>query len=102
MKAVSRSIVISVVIAFLSLAAQAADTYPASGRINRVEIARGEVNITHGPITGPGWPGMTMTFPVADKAVTKSLKAGEKVRFWLEKRDDHYVVTRIEPVKTAK
>ena len=80
----------------------AAETYAASGRINQVDAAHDEVNITHGPIAGLGWPGMTMTFPVADKTATKPLRAGQAVKFWLEKRDGRYVITRIEPTGGSK
>lgn len=86
----------------LATAAHAAELYPASGRINRVDTQRGEVNVTHGPIAELGWPGMTMAFPVADKAATRSLKVGETVRFWLEKRDSGYVIVKIEPANAAK
>jgi len=73
----------------------AAETYAASGRINQVDAAHDEVNITHGPIAGLGWPGMTMNFPVQDKAVLRRLKPGERVDFRLTKEDGHYVITTI-------
>ena len=99
---ISRSIIASGLIAAFIHSAYAADTYPASGRINQVDAAHSEVNITHGPITGLGWPGMTMTFPVADKAVSQSLQTGQTVKFWLEKRDGRYVITRIETMGGSK
>jgi len=102
MKNPIRSLIVFGLVATLAVTAHAAEIYTASGRINRVDRERGEVNVTHGPIAELGWPGMTMTFPVADKTATRSLKAGEAVRFWLEKRDAHYVIIKIEPVNTAK
>ena len=102
MKVVSRSIAVATFVAVLTLPAHAAETYPAWGKINQVDAVRNKVNITHGPIVGLGWPGMTMTFQVADKAATKALKPGEAIRFWLEMRGDHYVITRVEPANAVK
>lgn len=102
MKNPIRSLIVFGLVAALTAAAHAAEMYAASGRVNRVDRERGEVNVTHGPIAGLGWPGMTMTFPVADKMATRPLRPGEAVRFWLEKRDAGYVIVRIEPANTAK
>jgi len=102
MTTINRSIVVSAVIATLSPVAHATDTYPASGRVNTVDTTHSEVNITHGPIAGLGWPGMTMTFQVMDRAATKQLKAGEPIKFWLEKRDGHYVIVKITPATEVK
>ena len=102
MRKVSRSIIASGLVAAFAFSAQAADTYPASGRINSVDTTQGEVNVTHGPIAGLGWPGMTMTFPVVDKATTQKLRAGQTVKFWLERRDGRYVITRIAPASGSK
>ncbi|MHB8455756.1 MAG: copper-binding protein [Acidiferrobacterales bacterium] len=77
----------------------AAESYAASGTVKRVEIQAGQVNITHGPIAGLGWPGMTMNFPVKDKAVLRKLTPGERVDFWLSQEDGRYVITRIVPSK---
>ncbi|MHB8744105.1 MAG: copper-binding protein [Sulfuricaulis sp.] len=77
----------------------AAESYAASGTINRVEAQAGQINITHGPIADLGWPGMTMSFPVKDKALLRRLMPGEHVDFWLNKEDGRYVITKIAPAK---
>ncbi len=74
--------------------------YMAHGRINRVNNSTGEVNITHGPIKTLNWPGMTMSFPVLDKAALSRLRAGEAVDFDLAQgADGQYAITRIVPEK---
>ncbi|WP_437556712.1 copper-binding protein [Acidithiobacillus sulfuriphilus] len=72
--------------------------FMAHGKINSINPDAGTVNITHGPIKALAWPGMTMSFPVQDKAMLNGLKAGEIVNFDLAKDSaGRYVVTRIAP-----
>lgn len=74
--------------------------YMAHGRINRVNETTGDVNITHGPIKILHWPGMTMSFPVLNKAALSDLRPGEAVDFDLAKgADGQYAITRIVPEK---
>ncbi|MDA8258133.1 MAG: copper-binding protein [Betaproteobacteria bacterium] len=75
-------------------------SFMAHGKINRIDAEAGTVNITHGPIKALNWPGMTMGFRVADKALLKGLKAGDEVDFDLAKASaGNYVVIRISPSK---
>lgn len=77
-----------------------AEAYMAHGRINRVDKAEGTVNVTHGPIKALNWPGMTMSFPVLDKAALFGLTPGETVDFDLARgADGQYAITRIVPAK---
>ena len=75
----------------------AADAYAASGKVNSVDLDGAQVNITHGPIKGLGWPGMTMTFPVKERAQLGKIKPGEEVDFKLAKEGERYVITDIRP-----
>ncbi len=78
----------------------AVNHYMARGRINRVNKTAGNVNITHGPIKILNWPGMTMSFPVLNKAALSGLRPGETVDFDLAKgADGQYAITRIVPEK---
>jgi Cu/Ag efflux protein CusF len=44
------------------------------------------------------WPGMTMEFEVADRAVLETLKPGAKVEFqFREKSKGKYLVTDVKP-----
>ncbi len=72
--------------------------YMAHGRINHVNKTAGEVNITHGPISALGWPGMTMSFPVLDKTALARLRPGEPVDFDLIRRPNgQYAISGIAP-----
>lgn len=73
-------------------------TYSGVGTINKVDRQAGTVNITHGPIAGLGWPGMTMDFAVSDKALMESLKPGDHVEFvFRESPDGQYSIVRVMP-----
>ena len=48
------------------------------GTINRIDAGSGKANITHGPITEIGMPGMTMDFPLGDALDASALSVGEE------------------------
>ncbi|MBI5752151.1 MAG: copper-binding protein, partial [Hydrogenophilales bacterium] len=72
----------------------------AVGVVQQVKPEEGKVKISHEPIAALGWPAMTMTFRVKDKAVLEGIAAGDKVRFDLEKGATGLVIMRME--KAAK
>lgn len=72
----------------------------ATGVVEQIKPEQGKVKINHDPIAALGWPKMTMTFRVKDKAVLEGIAAGDKVRFELEKDATGLVITRME--KAAK
>ena len=53
------------------------------GKVNRIDLSNGTVNLTHGPIKSLGWMGMTMDFKVRDQSILGGLKVGENVTFEL-------------------
>ena len=53
----------------------------AQGTLNSIDSAAGMVNITHGPVASAGWPGMTMSFKLADTNAAANLKPGQRVEF---------------------
>jgi len=53
----------------------------AEGTLNSVDQAVGSVNITHGPVASASWPGMTMSFKLADPGAAMTLKPGQRVEF---------------------
>ena len=64
-------------------AVAAADkVYSGTGKVQ--SMTADKVAIAHGPISGIGWPAMTMTFKVAQPAMLRSLMRGSRVRFTLE------------------
>lgn len=54
------------------------------------------VGLSHGPFETLGMPGMTMPFPVADPALLKGLKVGDRVRVGVRQTDDGLLIERIE------
>jgi Cu(I)/Ag(I) efflux system membrane fusion protein len=75
-------------------APDAAAFHEADGQI--VEINSKDVTLAHGPFKTLGMPGMTMTFPLADPALMRGLKAGDKVRIAVSQTDDGLRVERLE------
>ena len=61
--------------------AQRAAEHMAAGTLNSVDQAAGTVNISHGPVASANWPGMTMTFKLADPSAAANLRPGQEVDF---------------------
>jgi Cu(I)/Ag(I) efflux system membrane fusion protein len=53
----------------------------AEGTLSSVDQAAGRVTITHGPVASAGWPGMTMSFKLANPSAAADLKPGQRVEF---------------------
>jgi Cu/Ag efflux protein CusF len=70
-----------------------------TGEVRRVNAEAKKITIAHGPLKAFDMPAMTMPFPVKDPALLAKVKAGDKVRFSLEKAGDDLVITRIEAIK---
>lgn len=68
--------------------------HEAEGQIDAIE-ADG-VMLTHGPFKTLGMPGMSMLFPVADKALLEGFAAGDRVRVGVRANDDGMLIERIE------
>jgi Cu/Ag efflux protein CusF len=100
------------VLAFASLNAQAADPHaghmsmqaaaPATkahagqGVVKKVDAKASQITLAHEAIASLEWPAMTMAFPVADAALLKGIKAGDKVSFELTMKDDQGVITALK------
>lgn len=69
---------------------QSAQTYSGAGKVTA--IAGDQVSIAHGPISGIGWPAMTMTF-TARGAVATQVRAGDQVSFAFRKDGSAHVLT---------
>lgn len=92
-----KSITLSLLLAAACGNALAADTADLSeGEIRKVDKAAAKLTIKHGELKNLDMPAMTMVFQVKDKAWLEKLKAGDKVRFRVEKLGADYVVTVVE------
>jgi len=58
------------------------------GTINAIDADTGRANITHGPITDIGMPGMTMDFAIAPELETHSLPVGREIELRLARNSD--------------
>ena len=78
---------------------EAQQRYTVKGGVVAVDQAAGKLKLKHEAVPELKWPGMTMDFPVADKAVLNGVKAGQKVEFQFDMASGMPRVTRITPVK---
>ncbi|MES2299422.1 MAG: copper-binding protein [Pseudomonadota bacterium] len=69
------------------------------GEVKKVDKEAGKLTIKHGPIANLEMPPMTMVFRVKDPAMLDQVKAGDKIKFSVEKASGAMTVTRIESAK---
>lgn len=80
----------------LALAAGSALAQLADGEVRRVDRQAKKITLKHGPIPNVDMPAMTMAFAVKDAAMLDRVKAGDQVRFRIEKIGETYTVVAIE------
>ncbi len=69
------------------------------GEVRKVDMETKKITLKHGEIKSLGMPGMTMVFQVKDATMLDAVKAGDKVKFNVERTGGALVVTHIETVK---
>lgn len=77
-----------------SAAATAKAVYSGTGTVQ--SVTGDQVAIAHGPISGIGWPAMTMTF-TAPGGTANGIKVGDKVDFSFRQTGSAYVLTSVKP-----
>jgi Cu(I)/Ag(I) efflux system protein CusF len=80
-------------------AAGAESTVMTDGEIRKVDLDNKKITIKHGAIATLDMPAMTMVYRVKDAAMLDTVKAGDKVRFHVEKEGSAMVVTDIQAAK---
>ena len=80
----------------LALAAGSALAQLTDGEVRRVDREGKKITLKHGPIQNVDMPAMTMAFAVKDPAMLDRVKAGDQVRFRVEKIGETYTVVAIE------
>lgn len=71
-----------------------------AGQVTKVDESAGKIAIKHGPLKKFDMDdGMTMVFRAGDPAMTKTVKAGDKVRFVPDRVNGQFTVTKIEKAK---
>lgn len=69
--------------------------HKASGKVTRVDPAKGSVTVAHGPVASKNWPAMTMSFKARDKALLEKVKPGDQVEFTFIESGKDYTITEI-------
>lgn len=70
-----------------------------NGQVTKVDESAGKITIKHGPIRKFDMDGMTMVFRAQDQAMVKAVKAGDKIKFDVDKVNGQLTVTKIEKAK---
>ncbi|MDD2915690.1 MAG: copper-binding protein [Gallionella sp.] len=75
-------------------------TMPLSdGVVKKVDVQNGKITLAHGEIANVKMPAMTMSYRIKQAQQLKSIHAGDKVRFAMDRVNDDYIVTHIEMAK---
>ena len=74
----------------------AAINHKADGIVKLVDEASSKVTLEHGAVKSLGWPAMTMTFLVKDKALLGELGTGTKVHVEFNKQGSDYVISSVK------
>ena len=69
------------------------------GEIKKVNRDNRKMTIKHGDIKTLDMPGMTMVFQIRETSLLETFKAGDKVKFVIEKLDGAFVVTSMQLAK---
>ncbi len=65
--------------------------------MDSVDAKGNAVTLTHGPVASLKWPGMTMEFKLANAALIKDLKPGNKVTIeFVERAPGDWVITTVQ------
>ncbi len=85
----------------LAAAEPVAPPMQVSGQINSIDAQSRTANITHGPMTDIGMPGMTMDFPLAEELEISQLIVGTDVTLILRRNPD-FSMTLIDVVRDGR
>ncbi len=67
-----------------------------AGEIKKVDKEAGKITVKHGPLVNLDMPAMTMVFKVKDPAMLEQVKAGDKVKFTVEKINGAFTITALQ------
>jgi Cu/Ag efflux protein CusF len=69
------------------------------GQVTKVDEAAGKITIKHGPLKKFDMDeGMTMVFRAQEPAMLKMVKAGDKIKFDVDRVNGQFTVTKIEKI----
>ncbi len=85
--------------ALAALSAGHAAAQSVTGTVKKIDAEAGKITLDHGPIKSLDMDRMTMVFRVADPAMLKALKAGDKVKFDADRVNGQITVTKMQKAK---
>ena len=88
-----------VMIALVPVIAIAQSASGISAKVEKVDESANKVTLDHAAIPGLDMPAMTMVYKVQDPKMLKSVKAGDKGKFNIEKINGQLTVTKIDKAK---
>lgn len=75
--------------------ASVAHAAPVNGEVTKVDPAAGKITLRHEPIKNLDMDSMTMVFRIADPAMLRTVKPGDRVRFEVDRINGQLTVTSI-------
>ena len=70
------------------------------GQVTKIDKSASKITIRHGPIKKFDMSdGMTMVFRVNDAAMLKSVKAGDKIKFEVDKVNGQFTVMKMQKAR---
>ena len=70
------------------------------GQVTKVDVATGKITIKHGPLKQFDMDEpMSMVYAVQDPTVLTTVKAGDKIKFEVERVNGQFTVTKIQKPK---
>ena len=93
-----RKLILSLALSVLATGALA-ETAPVKGEVTKVNEAQGKITLKHAAIKNLDMDAMTMVFAVADPAMLKAVKSGDKVTFEADRVNGRITVTKIGKAK---
>lgn len=100
MKSVVRTALFAVAVAVAPIAAFAQGNLVA-GEVKKIDESASKITLKHGPIKNLNMDDdeMTMVFRVADPAMLKQVKVGDKVQFEAERQSAGITITKLQKAK---
>lgn len=71
----------------------------ADGQVTKIDESAEKITLRHGPIKTLDMDSMTMVFRVKEKAMLKSVKVGDKVKFRAERVNGQITVTQMRKTR---
>jgi len=77
----------------------AAHAQSATGQIKKIDVGAGKMTVDHGPIKSLDMGPMSMVFRVADPAMLKQVKPGDRIIFDAERVNGAITITKMRKAK---